>query len=93
MAQDDERYEQARKRVTELKSLYMHIALYILINLLLFLLNYLSSPGVWWFYWVTIFWGIGLAWHIIGFIGGPKVFTPEWEEQKIQEFMKQEGKR
>ncbi|WP_394354489.1 2TM domain-containing protein [Methanothermobacter thermautotrophicus] len=29
-------------------------------------MNLLSTPGTWWFYWITVFWGIGIIWHAFG---------------------------
>lgn len=57
--QDDE-YERARKRVEELKGFYIHLSVFVMVNFTLFLINLLSSPGIWWFYWITVFWGIGV---------------------------------
>jgi hypothetical protein len=44
------------KKIKELKSFYTHIFIYALVNLTLFIINLISNPGKWWFYWVTIFW-------------------------------------
>ena len=93
MARDDERYRQARERVRELEGLYAHVAIFILVNLLLFVLNYLSSPGQWSFYWVTILWGIVRAWHVFSYLRAMQAFTSEWEEKKIREFMREDGNR
>jgi len=46
--------------VKELKEFYMHLSVFAAVNLTLFLINLVSTPGRWWFYWVTVFWGIGL---------------------------------
>lgn len=35
------------------------------VNVILIALNLLTSPGELWFYWVTVFWGIGLLGHFI----------------------------
>lgn len=44
--QDDE-HERARKRVDELKGFYIHLAVFVIVNFILFLINLLSSPGIW----------------------------------------------
>ena len=78
-----ERYERARKRVKELRSFYGSLTSYLSVNLLLFLINLVSSPGRWWFYWPLFFWGIGIlfqAWHVFM----PR-FDGDWEERRIQQ--------
>lgn len=59
----DEARERAEKRLGEVKGFYSHLGIFIFINVLLFLVNILTSPGQWWFYWVTIFWGIAVVFH------------------------------
>ncbi len=85
-------YKRARKRVKELKEFYMHLSVFAAVNLTLFLINLVSSPGRWWFYWVTVFWGIGLIWHAFGVFIEDRLFGKEWEEKKIREYMEKNKK-
>lgn len=80
-------YERARKRVKDLKDFYIHLFVFALVNLTLFIINFVSSPGVWWFYWVTVFWGIGLIWHAFGVFIVDRLFGKDWEEKKVKEYM------
>jgi hypothetical protein len=89
--QDDE-YERARKRVEELKGFYIHLSVFVVVNFTLFLINLLSSPGIWWFYWITVFWGIGVIWHAFGVFIGDRLLGKEWEERKIKEYMEKKKK-
>ena len=85
----DEKYEEARKRVKELKDFYRNFITYITINIILIIINLVTSPDSLWFYWVTIFWGIGVALHAANvFIFKGKFLGREWEEKKIKELMK-----
>ncbi len=84
---DQQRYERAKGKVQELKAFYGNLIAFVLVNLLLFVINLLSSPDSWWFYWVTIFWGIGLIIHAVSVFGGGKFLGSDWEEKKIQEYM------
>jgi len=54
---EQDRYARAKSRVDEIRGFYMHLAAYIVVNLLLFGINMVTSPGTLWFFWVTIFWG------------------------------------
>jgi hypothetical protein len=83
MQQDD--YDRARARVQALRGFYLHAITYVLVNLMLIVINLVSSPDDLWFYWVTIGWGIGLAIHAFVVFGSNRPFGPEWEERKIQE--------
>ena len=81
----DDRYLRARKRVEELKGFYTHLAVYIIVNTGLFLINYLTSD-TWWFYWPMIGWGIGLAAHAVSIFTEGR-FGRQWEERKLREYM------
>ncbi len=61
MKQD--RYEQAKKRVEEIKRFYVHLVVYVLVNLGLFAINMIASPGHVWFFWPALGWGIAVAIH------------------------------
>ncbi|OPY40387.1 MAG: hypothetical protein A4E42_02147 [Methanoregulaceae archaeon PtaU1.Bin222] len=86
----DDTRERAKRRVEELKGFYSHLAVFLVINGILILINIVTSPGSWWFYWVTIFWGIGLAFHASSVFGGRRLFSREWEEKKIQQYIDEE---
>jgi uncharacterized protein YhhL (DUF1145 family) len=90
---NDERYEKAKKRVKELKKFYRNLVTYVVINIILIIINLVTSPGSLWFYWVTIFWGIAILLHASKvFVLKGKFLGEEWEERKIKEIMEKEGK-
>lgn len=86
----DDTRERAKKRVEELKGFYSHLAVFIIINGILILINLVTSPNSWWFYWVTIFWGIGLVFHAFSVFGSRRMFSKDWEEKKIQQYIDDE---
>jgi len=88
-----ENYKRAKQRVEELRGFYTHLVVYLTVNLILFLINLVSSPQSFWFYWVTLFWGIGILFHGLGvFVLEGKLLGREWEERKIKEIMGKEKK-
>ena len=90
---NDKKYEKAKKRVEELKSFYGNLATYVAINAILIIINLVTSPRSLWFYWVTIFWGIGILIHASKvFIFKGKFLGEEWEEKKIKEILEKEEK-
>jgi hypothetical protein len=83
------RYEEARKRVAEIKGFYQHVVTYLIINAALFVINLLMSPGYFWFVWPLAGWGIGVALHAVSVFGG--FWGKPWEERKIKELMDRDG--
>ena len=90
---DDAKYEKAKKRVKELKDFYGNLVTYIVINVILIIINLVTSPEKLWFYWVTIFWGIAILVHASKtFILKGKFLGEEWEDKKIKQIMENEEK-
>jgi hypothetical protein len=87
---ENKKYEKAKKRVEEIKSFYTHLFVYVVVNIGLFLLDIITSPGALWFYWVLIGWGIGLAIHGLNVFGTEKILGKDWEEKKIKEILQKE---
>ncbi len=88
---NDEKYERARKRVKDIKDFYRDLISYAAINLMLIIINLVTSPRNLWFYWVTIFWGIAVLLHAIKvFVLKGRFLGEEWEEKKVREIMEKE---
>jgi hypothetical protein len=86
-AMDDQaRYEQATKRVRELKGFYGHLAVYVIVNAFLLIINLLTSPHALWFVWPLLGWGIGIAIHAAAVLGNG-IWGKQWEERKVKELM------
>jgi hypothetical protein len=64
--QDQEAYEKARKKVEAKIGFYIHLAVYLGVNILLIIINLLTSTQYLWFKWPLIGWGIGLLFHAFG---------------------------
>jgi hypothetical protein len=92
----NERYNLAYKRVKRIKSFYVHVLVYVFVNLFLIFSNFnRDSKGAeiflqWETYSTALFWGIGLAAHGFSVFGRDLFFGSDWEESKIQEFMKKD---
>lgn len=88
----DPEYLKARARIHAQRGFYTHLVIYLIVNLILFLINlFQKKPHQWWFYWPLIGWGIGIlvqAYHT--FIPGG-LFGDKWEEKKIREYMEKKG--
>ena len=89
---EEQHYNNAKKRVEEIKGFYGNLASYILVNLGLLALNLWTSPNHLWFYWPLFGWGIGVVIHGLKVFNYMPFFSQDWEEQKIKEFMAKEEK-
>ncbi len=56
--------EQARKRAKYLSGLLWHVGTFVIINVFFWLLDLVTGvAGVQWAFWVTLVWGLALAFH------------------------------
>lgn len=81
------KYQRARARVEALRSFYIHLSVYVIVNLFLFLLNISTSPDTLWFYWPLLGWGVGFVLHAVSVFGPGPLSSTDWEEKKIREIM------
>ena len=88
---NDEKFERAKRKVEELKDFYRNLIIYLVVNVALVIINLVTSPRSLWFYWVAIFWGIGIGLHAAKvFVLKGKFLGREWEQKKIKEIMEKE---
>ena len=94
-------YIRAKKRVKAIKGFYVHLIVYVLVNIfisgvILFdllqsgyhVVDALSNFGV---YSTWLFWGIGIFFHWMGVFGFQSIgFGKDWEQKKIKELMEKE---
>jgi hypothetical protein len=64
--QDQDAYERARRRVEAKLGFYIHLGIYVAVNILLVFLNLRFSPEKLWFFWPLLGWGIGICFHALG---------------------------
>lgn len=81
------RYQAAKARVEALRGFYIHLTVYIVVNIGLFLIDTLATPGNLWFFWPLAGWGIAVAIHGLSVLGRGRWLGAEWEERKIREQM------
>jgi hypothetical protein len=64
--QNQDAYERARRRVEAKFGFYIHLAVYVAVNILLVVLNLRYSPQHLWFFWPLFGWGVGICFHALG---------------------------
>ncbi|MCH2194965.1 2TM domain-containing protein [Kordia sp.] len=98
-----ERYLRAQKKVESIRDFYIHLIVYVGINLFISykviadnvedgetLQEAFADEGV---YAVWLFWGIGIAFNAFNVFIDKGMLGRNWEERKIREYMKgDEGK-
>lgn len=86
---DQELHTRVETRVENKLGFYIHLAVYLVINLSLVALNLSTSPASYWFQWPLIGWGIGLVLHaLIVFLFGEGSAI---RERMIDQEMKREA--
>lgn len=96
---EEDRYLRAKKQVDKIKGFYIHLSVYILVNVFITSSKVISGLNsgnsfkdeffefgtfaVW------IFWGIGIVFHALGVFGTNLFFGKNWEEKKMKEFIQE----
>ncbi|MBP7173098.1 MAG: 2TM domain-containing protein [Cloacibacterium sp.] len=87
-----QRLENAQKRVKTMKGFYIHALVFVLVNLFIIFSNaFIEGEGFKTMdnYYTAFFWGFGLLAHGLSVFGGELFFGRNWEERKIQEILNQ----
>lgn len=88
MPTDEELRKKAKERAEEKMGFYIHFAVYIMVNILLYSIWWINNgPNTHpWPIWATIGWGIGLVAHFMGAIAAPgfqeRLTEKEYEKLK-----------
>lgn len=78
----------ARRKVAAIKGLYIHAAIFVVVNAGLVVVDWLSGEG-WWVQYVLIGWGIGVASHAVAVYFEASERVAEWEDRKVQELLRE----
>lgn len=97
---EEQRYIVAKKKVEKIKGFYIHLSVYIIVNIFISAIiiygltndsdheygfqGAISHFGT---YSTWLFWGIGLFFHWLGVFGTNLFFGKDWEKKKIEKYM------
>ncbi|WP_271766072.1 2TM domain-containing protein [Aquimarina algiphila] len=91
-------YKKAKKRLDEERGFYMHVIIYVVMNIAITIFQYALDGNKDWLIWVItlrpLLWGTGLLCHgLWTFRRNIKwfkntIYSKQWEERKIMEIMK-----
>ena len=95
---EEQRYIRAQKKVKAIKGFYVHLFIFLGINLVLLIGNMLAQGDwryvfIWQNHFGMIFWGIGVFFHGFGVFGLDLIFGRSWEDKKINEIMNRDKKK
>jgi hypothetical protein len=77
----------ARAHVQQLRSLYRLLGTAALVLAITFTVNFVTTPGRWWFLWVAFGFGIAIAFSGINLLLRGRWLGAEWEERKVREYL------
>ncbi|MGZ5188126.1 MAG: 2TM domain-containing protein [Kaistella sp.] len=85
----DVKYMEAKRKVKEMKGFYIHLFVYVIVNLFLISRNVQQGDKLNDIdnYWTAIFWGIGVLVHAIRVFVPNVILGRDWEERKTRELM------
>ena len=58
----------AMQRAEDFSAVLWHIGTYVVINAFMWFIDWNAGDGIQWAFWVSIPWGIGLAFHILSYV-------------------------
>lgn len=91
--ENQEAYQKAKKRVEAKIGFYIHLAVYLGVNILLIIINLTTSTQHLWFKWPLIGWGIGVFFHALGvfaFTEGSSIKKRMIEKEMKKEALKEQ---
>jgi hypothetical protein len=88
-------YQQALKKVKRIKGFYIHLMVYIVINVMILLLQFFNNERSqdfwqWQTFGMAIFWGIGIVSHAMSVFLPTLLLSNDWEQRKINELMEKD---
>jgi hypothetical protein len=94
MMDEQKEYQRALERVRALRGFYVHLMVYVTVNLGLVAIDLLTDPpGLTWSYYPLVGWGAALAVHALVVFVAEGLFGSDWEERKARELMDRERRR
>lgn len=86
--------DRARARVNARSAVFWHIGAFVIINAFFWLLDWIvGSPRMEWAYWITIFWGFGLAFHVLAYLVSERGSEEKLYDRVLEEERRRETQR
>jgi hypothetical protein len=82
---EHERTVRAARQVDVRIGFYIHFLVFLLVCAGLVVVNWLTTPDIWWAQWPFLGWGIGVLGHGLCAFGSGPNFISQWRLRKIRE--------
>ncbi len=83
-------YFAAKKKLDNLSGFYWHAVVYVVVNIFIYAVLFFVADlsfKEWYTYATAVFWGLGLGIHGLSLFTKNLIFSKQWEQRKIQEYM------
>ena len=88
---EEQIYEQAKKRVEARKGFFIHLIVYICVNILLIIIwAFVAGAGFPWFIFPLVGWGIGLLFHGLGVFAFGKKSDSTAIEKEVEKIRREQ---
>ena len=98
----EQKYIRVRKKIEKISKFYKHLSVYLAVNTFLsaiFIIGDIEAGDTFneacfnlGNYKIWVWWGIGIFFQAIGTFGLPMIFSKDWEDRKLKEYLKEEEK-
>ncbi len=86
------REEQARGYVRDLRNFYRLLFTAAIVITMTGAINFVTSPGRWWFFWVAFGFAIAIAFAGLNLLLRGRLFGAAWEERKVREVLERDSR-
>ncbi|WP_432671422.1 2TM domain-containing protein [Flavobacterium sp. SM2513] len=86
-------YQKAKKKAREIRSFYINLGLFCVLIPVIIGINLSFVPQFHWFWLSILGWGTGLAFHGLATFNFRPFVNSNWEQRKIQQFIKEDLER
>lgn len=93
LSEDEMHYQNAKKKAREIRSFYINLSLFCMLIPVIIGINLYFVPQFHWFWLSILGWGTGLAFHGLATFNFRPFVKSNWEERKIQQFIKEDLER
>ena len=82
---EHEKAAKAAQQVEAITGFYIHLVVFVLVIALLFVVNRVATPELWWVQWPFLGWGIGVGAHALVVFGSMPNAITNWQLRKIKQ--------
>ena len=84
-----EKAAKAAQQVQKITGFYIHFGIFFFVIGLLALVNWLTTPDMWWVQWPFLGWGLAVLGHALRALGAMPGYLRQWQVRKIKELSDQ----